>query len=442
MKNTNNKDKFSSVITVVCILAVVVISCCAYMTVGHFKPEVKESVESYLETLGQETTTEPEQTESYTARLMCVGDNIIHSAIYNQASERSDGDGYDFSYVYREVKSILEKSDISMINQETVISAELAPSTYPAFCSPTAVGDAICDLGFDVVNHANKNIGDKGSEGAQDTIDYWKTKSDVTLIGLYQSSNMIETIPVKEVNGIRFSFIGITENVNKALPSDALPYVICLNEEGKTTADVYNQVKSLIKKAETISDVVVVSMHFDGNEENTPTTTQQDIVNYLVTFGADVVIGSGTYSVQPIDVREKTDGSQAVIAYSLGNFVSAQTAKENMLGAIADIVFTKDAESGEVTVEKAKLIPVVTMYESNYTNVRVVPLSSLDAETADTHGIYGLNLEYIETYFAENVGEDYLEINVLDTQALMDSVDETADEETTDDESTTEEVTQ
>lgn len=431
MKNTNKKDKFSSVIALVCILAVVVSSCCAYSLVGHFRPEVKESVESYLATLGEEQSTEPEQTESYTARLMCVGDNIIHSAIYNQAKERSDGEGYDFSYVYKDVKKILKKSDISMINQETVISKDLAPSTYPAFCSPTAIGEAICDLGFDVVNHANKNIGDKGSDGAQDTIDYWKTKEAVTLVGLYQSSSMIETIPIKYVNGIKFSFIGITENVNKALPSENLPYVISLNEEGKTTADVYNRIKSLIKKAETVSDVVVVSMHFDGNEANTPTSTQQDIVNYLVSFGADVIIGSGTNSVQPIEFKEKADGTQAVVAYSLGNFVSAQTAKENMLGSIADIIFVKDPESGETTVKTAKIIPIVTMYGPNYTDVRIVPLSELDAETADTHGIYGFNLEFVETYFTETVGEENLETQVLDYSEETTGASEEGTEETT-----------
>lgn len=414
MKNTENKDKFSSVIAVVCVLAVVVASCCAYTLVGHFKPEVKESVESYFATLGEEPSTEPVNTESYTARLMCAGDNIIHSAIYNQAKERSAGEGYDFSYVYKEIKDILKKSDISMINQETVISGELVPSTYPAFCSPTELGDAVYDLGFDIVNHANKNVGDKGSDGAQDTINYWKTKTDVTLLGLYQSRNMLDNIPTREVNGIRFSFIGITENVNNTLPTENLPYVISLNEEGKTTAEVYNQIKSLIKRAEAISDVVVVSMHFDGNEANTPSTAQQDIVNYLVTFGADVVIGSGTNSVQPIEIRENSDGSQAVIAYSLGNFVSAQTSKENMLGGIADIVFTKDTETGTVDVKEAKLIPIVTMYESNYANVRVIPLNALDAETADAHGVYGFNLEFAETYFAETVGEDYLEIQVQD----------------------------
>jgi poly-gamma-glutamate synthesis protein (capsule biosynthesis protein) len=225
---------------------------------------------------------------------------------------------------------------------------------------------------------------------------------------------MLETIPMRVVNGIRFSFLGITENVNKDLPSDSLPYVISLNEEGKTTAEVYNRIKSLIKKAESMSDVVVVSIHFDSNEKKEPSSTQTDIVNYLATFGADVIIGSGTNSVQPIEFREKADGSQTLIAYSLGNFVSAQTSKENMLGGIADIVFVKDNESGKTAIKTAKIIPIVTMYGSNYSDVRVMPLSKLDAKTADAHGIYGFNLPFAESYFNEVIGEENLELKVTD----------------------------
>ena len=218
------------------------------------------------------------------------------------------------------------------------------------------------------------------------------------------------------------NFLGITENVNKDFPSDNLPYVISLNEEGKTTAEVYNRVKSLIKKAESISDVVVVSVHFDGNEAKEPSSTQQDVVGYLVSFGADVIIGSGTNSVQPIEFREKADGSQALVAYSLGNLVSAQTAKENMLGGIADIVFVKDNETGETAVKTAKIIPVVTMYGSNYTDVRTVPLSDLDEETADAHGIYGFNLGFAQTYFNEVIGEENLELKVTDlTEEMTDA---------------------
>ncbi len=424
MKDTNKKDKLASLITVICVLALIVTSCCGYILLGTFKPEMKESFENYLSTIGNGENKKPEGTESYTARLMCAGDNIIHNYIYEQAASRSENGGYDFSYAYDAIKSIISESDIAMINQETIISDTIAPSSYPNFCSPAEIGDAITDLGFSVVNHANKHVGDKGSEGASHTYNYWTSKTGVLLTGLYQSKEEVTQIPTKEVNGITFSFIGVTEHINNALSSDGMPYVICLNEEGKTTADVYNELKDIIKKAEAVSDVVVMYVNYDNNEQPAPTTSQQDIANYLVSFGADVVIGSGTYTAQTMEIKDKADGSKAVVAYSLGNFISGQNAKENMLGAIADIIFTKDGETGDVTIASAKLIPIVTMYEANTANVRVLPLSIINEETISTHGIRDINLEYIETYFAENIGEENLEKTVFDTDTILGEIEE------------------
>ena len=90
-----------------------------------------------------------------------------------------------------------------------------------------------------------------------------------------------------------------------------------------------------------------------------------------------------------------------------------------MLGGIADIVFVKDNETGETAVKTAKIIPVVTMYGSNYTDVRTVPLSDLDEETADAHGIYGFNLDFAQTYFNEVIGEENLELKVTDLTKEM-----------------------
>lgn len=42
-----------------------------------------------------------------TISLVAVGDNLIHDAIYNQASRRAGGDGYDFSFAYEQVAPLI-----------------------------------------------------------------------------------------------------------------------------------------------------------------------------------------------------------------------------------------------------------------------------------------------------------------------------------------------
>lgn len=442
-KNNGKKsDGFIPSIIMICVLSVVAFVCCGYLALSHLKPEVADNVKDAFTFLYDEnaanTTGDDGQNkskgETSTARLMFAGENLIYETMYNEAKEKAE-DGYDFSYIYEDIKDIIKESDIAMINNATVISGNISPSTYPKFCSPTQLGDALCDIGFNVINQASKNIWDKGEDGAKDTIDYWKTKSDVLLTGLYEDETDMASVKVKEANGIKFAFISFTYELKASgYSSESGVQIITLDETGKTQVDAYNQIKHMIKDAKDVADVVVVAANFSGDETKEPTSSQQTCINYLVSFGADVVIGTGTHSVQPLEVRDNGDGTTAVIANSLGNFMSAQTDKENMLGAIADIVYSKDSESGEVKLESAKLIPTVTMAESGKKNYHVLPFSQFTQELAQEHAMSGFTYEFASEYFEEVIEDRFLEKTVMDTEDLIGNIDLTAQDTTEDNE--------
>ena len=125
--------------------------------------------------LGTETAAPEENAEpSYSVHLVCAGDNLIHNYIYDQARERAGGNGYDFSFVYEKALKYFEDADIAILNQETIVTDEFEPSSYPGFCSPGAVGDYVVDeIGFNVISMANNHILDMGEEGLVSTLDYW-----------------------------------------------------------------------------------------------------------------------------------------------------------------------------------------------------------------------------------------------------------------------------
>ena len=71
-----------------------------------------------------------------------------------------------------------------------------------------------------------------------------------------------------------------------------------------------------------------------------------------------------------------TGDNQTFVAYSLGNFLNAQSQPDMMVGAVLDVTFQKTtAADGQVTVEiqDPKLHAVVTQYEAGYQNIRVYP---------------------------------------------------------------------
>lgn len=85
-----------------------------------------------------EPAPEPEpQPLVQTVRFSATGDNLIHSPIYKQAKRRAAGtEGYSFDYCYEHIAPFYVQQDVNWINQETLCTDELEPSTYPCFSTP------------------------------------------------------------------------------------------------------------------------------------------------------------------------------------------------------------------------------------------------------------------------------------------------------------------
>ncbi|MDE6133442.1 MAG: CapA family protein, partial [Oscillospiraceae bacterium] len=186
------------------------------------KPDVVEAstVSETTETTSSETTAETTtettvlQPEYSTVSFAAVGDNLIHSSIYKQANARAGGNGYDFSYAYENIVKIIRSADVAVINQETLICNDVfEPSTYPLFNSPTALGDHMLDIGFDVFTIANNHTLDKGTEGLTACLDYWDGKNAV-VCGAYRNAEDRDNIRTAEFEGITFSFLSYTESLN------------------------------------------------------------------------------------------------------------------------------------------------------------------------------------------------------------------------------------
>ena len=407
MKNENNNTRYAPVVAVICAMTLFVSACCAFLVASSIKPDlrdtVKENVNNFLYQEKPEETETP--VENATARLMCAGNNMIYRSIYSNAqslaaeSEKT----YDFEPIYQEIKGIVSKADVAMINQSTVLSDNIAVSSYPNFCSPTAVGDALYDMGFTVINHANRNVFDKDSQGAEDTLAYWSEKSGAVVTGLYKDEADRNTVKVKEVNGIKIAFLGFTDSVQGNITTESTVNVLSLGDRNRTQAEVYNLMNDMIKAAKEKADAVVVSMSFSDSSQEV-TDSQQQTIDYLVSFGADVIVGVGMNTIKPFERVQRDDGTSAVVYYSLGNFITAEEKKENMLGEIADATFEKNGETGETIVKTATAIPVVTYYERNFTNFSVLPAENLTDEDLSSHSLNsyygGFTASYANETFA------------------------------------------
>lgn len=348
-------------------------------------------------------------------RLMAVGDNLIHNVIYNQAKARGTAElEYDFSYVYERVKPIIQKADVAFINQETVLAGKyFEPSNYPRFCTPTEMGDCLLEVGFNVFNHANNHMLDKGRKGIAATLEYWDTRSDkdFCVCGMYKDEADLYSCHYIEKNGVKIGFFGFTEHTNGLVAPDAM-----------TERIVYAEQEEVIRRAVEIMkaecDAVVVSAHWGDENYSERTKTaltslEKTLSQKLADWGVDLIIGTHPHVIQPMKWLDRADGGRTFCIYSLGNFVSAMNGPCNMLGGLVDLDIRKNNNTGEITIENICYVPVVTHYNRGMKDVRVYPLSEYTEELASAHGCKaktysGFSLKYLNKVVTDNIEEEYL----------------------------------
>ncbi len=352
-----------------------------------------------------ETATPTTQQEIFSrVSFVAVGDNLVHDTIYNQAKARSATGGYDFTDAYERVAHLIEEPDVAILNQETVISPEHNPANFPRFNSPVEVGEEMLEIGFDVFNIATNHSIDKGEKGLIAHINFWKEKGAITT-GAYLNQEDYANIPIHEVNGVRIAYIGLTDNTNGLnLPSDSEVILVHASEESR--------IQQRLAAAKELADVVIVNAHWGVEYSHEPSQAQRELAEKMASWGADVIIGHHPHVIQPVEYIENADGRRTLVAYSLGNFISAQEKTATMLGGRLNFEIVKNNMTGGIAIENVTFSGIVTHYSHRKTNLRAYPLEDYTEELASKHGVHS----YTSSFSLERLHEIIDE--VIDKQFL------------------------
>lgn len=317
-----NAIRFSPFIAI--LLAVFLLSGCIAAKI----PAVPVSADTAFEM--RKTTPEiPEFSGTRTASLSAVGDILIHSRVYN-AGKTSDG--YDFGPMLKKVKPYLEQSDITVANSESIIGGSgIGLSSYPSFNSPFEVGDALKDVGVDVVAMANNHTLDRGIPAIENAINYWD-QIEMERTGSYLSEEERNQITLMTVNDIIFSFLSYTYGTNGIPTPAGKEYLVNRIDKDLIKAD--------LQRANEQSEVVVLNLHFGDEYQPLPNESQIDLAHFAAENGADIILGHHPHVLQPPAWIETADGRQVFVIYSLGNFWSGQKEIPSQIGTI----FTIDVE--------------------------------------------------------------------------------------------------
>ena len=254
-----------------------------------------------------------------------VGDVLMHGAVQDAAADhRAPGNDDGFGWLWAPIADLLAETDLTFANLETPVAPRSgrAPRSF-VFNAPPAVITALRHGGVDLVSVANNHIFDQGRAGFEETLAQLD-RLGMAYVGAAETGGGAAP-RVLTVNGIRIAFVGYARFFNQS--GNACP------PPGKRAGPPCPQASLLdpdravadVRAAARIADAVVVSLHWGDEYQPQPRETDVALAHRLADAGALLVLGHHPHVLQPIEVYQRPDGQAALIAYSLGNFVSNQS---------------------------------------------------------------------------------------------------------------------
>lgn len=296
--------------------------------------------------------------------IAAIGDILIHDTVFEDARTT---DSFDFKPMLAPVKEALMKPDILLANQETILGGiELGLSGYPTFNSPREVGEALMDAGVDIVSTANNHTLDKGEKGVQSSMSYM-TEVGLPYVGSFKDQEDKQRLRILNHSGINIAYLSYTYGTNGIPVPEGKDFLVNLIDKAA--------MKEEIHRAKEVSDVVVMSIHWGNEYQRFPDTIQQELAQFIVDEGVDVVFGHHPHVLQPMEWLKAQDGRQALVIYSLGNFLSGQMWDYKDIGGMASVDIIKQVSPKGTTVELANPAFFPTYVASKgQRNYKVVPL--------------------------------------------------------------------
>lgn len=289
-----------------------------------------------------------------TLHLRLVGDIMVHAS--ELAAARLDGEEeYRFESFFESIQPWLQDADFTLGNLETTL-IEQKFTGYPCFGSPERLARALAWAGFDVLLTANNHALDKLEPGVRNTLDVLDAYG-LRHTGTARSPTEAAVPLILEHDGIRLAVLAYTEMTNgleQCIEKEKLAYMVNYAEEDRIIRDIE-------KVRASGADVVLVFLHWGDEYQRRPAKRQVALGEALVAAGADLVVGCHPHVAQPAVWRVVRDDSgrerRALVAYSLGNFISSQRDRYKDAGAILDIRIEKAPDGRRARLVSAELIP-------------------------------------------------------------------------------------
>ena len=279
--------------------------------------------------------------------LSAVGDVTIGRNVQSSSTifqKELDRQGGDINFIFRNIKDIFAKDDLTIVNFEGVLADSYnIPSRKKEnsflFLAPPQYAEALSNNSVEVATIENNHIDDFGDQGRADT------QAALTAAGIQWADEYHSTI--YETQGIKIAVLAYK------------------------TFDYYNtlftKVPQEIAAAREQADLVVCCFHWGAEKDYAPNANQQKLGHLAIDSGADLVVGHHSHRINPI---ERYNGKY--IVYSVGNFSFAGNSKpDDMSTFIFQTRFR--FKNGELVANPFRIIPCRISSKSNENDFAPTP---------------------------------------------------------------------
>ena len=279
--------------------------------------------------------------------LSAVGDVTIGRNVQSSSTifqKELDRQGGDINFIFRNIKDIFAKDDLTIVNFEGVLADSYnIPSRKKEnsflFLAPPQYAEALTNNSVEVATIENNHIDDFGDQGRADT------QAALTAAGIQWADEYHSTI--YETQGIKIAVLAYK------------------------TFDYYNtlftKVPQEIAAAREQADLVVCCFHWGAEKDYAPNANQQKLGHLAIDSGADLVVGHHSHRINPIELY-----NGKYIVYSVGNFSFAGNSKpDDMSTFIFQTRFR--FKNGELVANPFRIIPCRISSKSNENDFAPTP---------------------------------------------------------------------
>ncbi|MAU50512.1 MAG: hypothetical protein CL499_04760 [Actinobacteria bacterium] len=268
--------------------------------------------ENSTTTAASDAINKPDDARSFT--FAASGEILVHEFVAD-AARSSDGNSWDFMYMFESVQQVLVSADLSICHLETPLSENNSSlSYYPNFEVPYELADAISSAGYDGCSVASNHSLDTGIDGISSTLGHLQD-AGIQTAGMRDEDRHSSSL--FEVNGITVTHLSVTDTLNGSSLPTRPPWLVSDLDIGRIILDAQGMRSSG-------AEFVIVSVHWGEEYISDLSDHQQETVKALLdSEHIDLVIGHGTHVPQSVIVH-----NEKYAVAGLGNFLSNQPGDE------------------------------------------------------------------------------------------------------------------